>query len=480
MSRHSWKALVWIVALGLVVRLGFAISVGNRVLFPLQDQQIYLRLAESLCRGTGLTLFKRDESLRAADYPAWKLEVARLWAGATEHPEEALGMFPYGAPTSIFEPLMPLLVCTAAKLSGGVSPLSARAVSVIAGTAAILLLFAVGKDALGERWHPWALVAAAWFALYPLHVYYSSMVTTEALYTTGLLATLWAFYRVLRRHRWQDGIVWGLAGGLTFLARSGVALHMLVLGILALTLLRRKALLPLGVAVLAFGLAVSPWVVRNERIHGEPVLMPTKGGLNIWMRNSPEVMELELRHVGFGLPDGFFSGLKRMDLAPFPEFSGELEPERDRILRSRALRFLAANPAYFLRLCRIRLGWYLAVIGKGMDKPLYRVASVVTYGPALLLGLLGMAVGLRREARRRTLPLTLVWLASLGAHMVFHGGIRYRLPTDPLLILLAVSTLAWLCGRFRHSGVRGAARPATEPRLPDVASAESGTLNPEP
>jgi hypothetical protein len=469
MSRRHWKPLAWIVGVGLVVRLGFASSVGNRVLFPLQDQQIYLRLAESVCQGTGLTLFKRDESLRADDYPAWKLEVARLWAGATEHPEEALGMFPYGSPTSIFEPLLPLLISGASKVSGAVSPRSARTISVLAGAAAVLLLFGLSTEVLGIRSRPWAYVAAAWLAVYPLHVYYSSMITTEALYTAGLLATLWAFYTVLRRHRWRDGLVWGLVGGLTFLARSGIALHMIVLGILALVLLRRKAVVPLAVGVLAFGLAVSPWVVRNARIHGEPVLMPTKGGLNIWMRNSPYVMELELMNVGFDLPEGFFSGLKRMDLAPFPDFTHENEPERDRILRRRSLTFLAVNPSYFLRLCWIRMGWYLALVGKGMERPLYRWASILTYGPALALGLLGMVLGLRRGSRTLTLPLTLVWILSLGAHAVFHGGIRYRLPTDPVLILLAVFALAWLRDRFRHSAGRnvGFSAPEPQPLNPD-------------
>jgi hypothetical protein len=71
-----------------------------------------------------------------------------------------------------------------------------------------------------------------------------------------------------------------------------------------------------------------------------------------------------------------------------------------------------------------------------------RTVHVLSWGPLLLLGLLGTAL-----TARGWRDVSLLWFVQLAMTLVYvaiHPSTRYRAPGDPLLFLLSASALVWL------------------------------------
>lgn len=89
----------------------------------------------------------------------------------------------------------------------------------------------------------------------------------------------------------------GLATGLLFLVRSTA---LFILPVQALFLWKARGWRAAAAVVAGFILCAAPWVARNRIELGSPILLPTKGSLNLWMRNNPEALALEDLRAGLG------------------------------------------------------------------------------------------------------------------------------------------------------------------------------------
>ena len=219
-----------------------------------------------------------------------------------------------------------------------------------------------------------------------------------------------------------SGFLTGLFTGLFFLVRA-TALFLLPLEMAYLAWRRRwKGLLFIA---LGFAAAVSPWVIRNSVELGAPVLMPTKGSLNLWMRNHPEVLALE----GIDLPEGI--PVHSPELLRYPStdsLQGELA--RSAALGESAREFMSRNPRMILWLAWDRAGEFLSPGGSTLGEGA-RTAGFLFYGIALF-----GAIGLWRNRRHpETVFLFAVFILYLLLHAAAHGGVRYRLPVDSVFLL---------------------------------------------
>ena len=127
------------------------------------------------------------------------------------------------------------------------------------------------------------------------------------------------------------------------------------------------------------------------------------------------------------------------------------EVERNRLITGRAVTFIRANPGYFVSLCLRRFVWLMSVTGGKSRGALYLVAGLLSYGLVLPLAASGAYLAWRRRVRGALVPAALV-LYTIGLHTLFHGGIRYRLPVDPLMGILAAYAAAALWRWIRGSG----------------------------
>lgn len=407
-----------VTALAAAPRLILFALQGGALASPPMDQELYLRMAGSLSEGRGLSFDEGSALLKAENTD--QDNPLRDWASDRDF---VFGIAPTGAPTATIEPGYPVLLAAAFSLSGPTT----GAVFMVNLLAQVLGAWAVYLLASGFSGRKAGLASAACYSVYPYFVFYTSAAMTEAVHVAMIPVILLA---TLRSERGGAAPLFaGAATGLLFLVRS-TALFLLPLQIIHEAAGRRwrgALLVTAGFAAMA-----APWVVRNRIEMGSPVLLPTKGSLNLWMRNNPEALELE----GIRIPESIMEGISRTDLLDYPDFEpdqGELE--RSDELAERSAGFIAANPLLFAWLSARRLIEYLSPLPSGRGGGLAAIAA--GFGMYLPLAALSIA-GVARNRRNRGIVLAAsVFVLYAGIHALAHGGLRYRLPADTVLMVLA-------------------------------------------
>jgi hypothetical protein len=424
--------------LALVTRTAFVLSLSPEPMKPLRDQQLYLRMGRSVAEGDGLMLESRAFAPPPDTRDRWKLLIAPEWVFFDD---PGMGVAAHRSPTAIIEPLYPLFVGFMEVLfPGALFPL--RMAQALMGAATALLLFSIGRSI-----RPWVGVSAgAGFAVYPHFIYYTGVVATETLFIFLQIAALWAWSVLLRDPRWRTALLFGALSGLAFLTRASM-LPVAVALMGMMVVMSRASLKTIPSVVLAFSVVTSPWVIRNGVQVGEYRLLPTKGGLNLWLQNNPRIQQLQLDRIGMPIPEGLLASLQCRDLEAFPDFSPDTgEIERNRMLTRRALAYIRCNPRYFAYMCYLRLRWYLRFTGSvAQGHPLVDFFGTASFGLLLCFGFLGTLNGRRHPVILTSLAL---YIAYLLMHALFHGGIRYRLPADSIFLLPAGYGLCWVLDKF--------------------------------
>ena len=223
-SERRWLLVLAIVALS--VRLGWAFLMVDRS--PMFDEVEYLELAEGLAAGEGYV----DPSGNRVAY------------------------WPVGYPA---------LLSLAFRVLGS-STAVAVGLQIALGVGTCLLLSVVGSRALTPAI---GRVAGLLLALYPTHVFYSSLHLTEPLFAFLLLGAVGCLLgERASKTAWQIGA--GLLLGLAALTRPLIVLLPLLLpwALRPATRSRRRALLATAVIVVSMGVVVTPWIWRNHQLTG--------------------------------------------------------------------------------------------------------------------------------------------------------------------------------------------------------------------
>jgi hypothetical protein len=245
-GRARLAALALILALGLGLRVGFAIEPLNP---QPPDARGYARIAESLYNSGS---FEQRGNFLPSEVQA----------------------------PSNYSPGLPLLTAAVYELRGGVDLRLARITLAVLGSLAILFTFLIGRRLAGPTA---GLIGAAAVAVYPSLLEYQGMLMTEPLAATllsgAVLAVMWASQR-------ERPAAWALPGLLTG-ALAMVRPEYLLLGLaaplLALVLARRGRDLRAGataaaVMALAFVVVLAPWTIRNLIVLDRFVPLSTGGG----------------------------------------------------------------------------------------------------------------------------------------------------------------------------------------------------------
>ncbi len=309
-------------------------------------------------------------------------------------------------------PGYPLLLAAVYGVAGP-GHLAVKLVQAVLGAVTVLFVYL-----LARRMRPAAApLAGLAAALYPPLVAGANEVMSECLFTTLLVAALWAV--VESRHRRSRGGAFG-AGVLIALAGLtrpvGLLAAPAVLAVAAwedraalMAWLRRWAL-PLGAGLVV---ALSPWTARNGLVHGAFVPVSTHGGFIVARSNAD--------HPDWRRPDGW-----RIDRALFEAVPGEVE--RDRRWWRQGLGWIAAHPLAYLRLAgeRFLRFWYFF-------QPGYNAAFVLA-APFWVYGLLrwGRSPGFYYPAAVGAVSVAVFCL-------VLYGSTRFRLPLEPFLLIFAAA-----------------------------------------
>lgn len=278
------------------------------------------------------------------------------------------------------------------------------------------------------------IISALIASLYPFLIFFSVDITTETLFLfLFLLIAIMALVSFPKRYVWIQMLSVGVLIGLASLCRPIGLIYPFLIAIWIFFLHKgakiyiRRILLMLG----GFLLVLSPWTIRNYKVHKAFVPVSTHGGMSLWTGNNWELM----RYCSSDSVTVILEQIER-------EMSGLREVERSDLFLKKALHFIQENPKDFLKLVKLR---FLGFFKPSLDPQYYsiriRLISIISYLPILIFGFAGLCF-LKKELKKFSLVLLLSF-SSVFVHVVFVSGIvRYRIPIfDSVLIFLSAVTI---------------------------------------
>ena len=410
-----------ILLLALLIRVGWIFSrpTDDAALSGLPDQVEYLTLGRNLLHGQGLMFY--DARFKSVVY-AYRM------------------------------PLYPAFI---AGCGGNVRATQMAQALIDAST--VLATACLAMALLPQRNRRIAsLLAAAIVAINPFLLFFSALLLSETLFTAMLV---WGMLCLIVGGRggrlvprtdggdltpfrpWRGTLLW-LGGGLLLamstLVRPSAAPLALLLGIAAafaarpargngLIAFRPRWPFPVATTMLLLTVAVLlPWAYRNRQVVGDWVWTTTNSGVTAYDGFNPDATGASDQAV----------------LRNLPQLSAMNEVERSTYLSSRAIEFIRENPVQALELAAVKAGrtWSPIPLSADYGNWTYRLVGMAYSLPLDLLALVGLfAAPIRRSAK--AFLLTPVVYFTL-VHMASVGSLRYRVPVEPLLAVLAAAGLA--------------------------------------
>ncbi len=381
-----------------MLRAGWTLTrdVSNRAIDALPDQREYLSLGQNLLRGDGLRFVDR----RFGDW-----------------------VYAYRTPG------YPLLI---AACGGNVRWL--RLAQALIDTSTVLAVYLLARRLLPTvSVTPGApLLAAALVALNPFLIYFSGLILSETLFLALLLWGMLLLTGGEGAGRWLGG---GVLLAFSILVRPSAIGLPVLLGIAAAFLNRgaRSAYqtrwtLPVGATMLLLTVAIlAPWGWRNSRpnVLGRWIWTTTNGGITAYDGFNPDAT---------GGSDQSF--LRRM-----PQLREMGEVARSEYLAEQAQRYVIEHPARSLELAMRKIGrtWSPAPLSEQFSSSRYQWIALLYAIPLDLLALAGLIRGRIPKAAKVYLLLPAIYFTAV--HAVSVGSLRYRLPAEPPMAVLAAGIL---------------------------------------
>lgn len=415
-------ALPGVLVLAFALRVIFLILAGVNA--PLTgDELAYQQIAENVAAGRG---FFQDNN------PFFPGQILFAWQA----------------------PLYPLSLAALYALFGS-NLLLAKLMGIVISTATVYVTYDLARQIFTAAKRSIALVAAFLVAIYPGFLTHSHLLLSETLF---IFLVLLAFDFAAHAFESNTPRVWlwilgaGALWGLATLTR-GITLYFTPLFALWIgwMLWREhrglmRAVLPALMFVAATALVILPWSARNYSQFGQFVLLETKGGVNLWLGNSPDT------------PDDFIRNVWKVGVRePMLDVLPQDELARDRAAYALGMNFIRAEPLTFLARIPPKFSDFW-----GFERNLPDIAEATTRGTGwnslakiaadlfamvvyVVIMLLGVAGLFLSPNDRWKLLLGGFILYFLGVHLAIFGDGRFHLTLIPLFALYA----GWFVIRFR-------------------------------
>ena len=277
-----------------------------------------------------------------------------------------------------------------------------------------------------------AVLAAAVAAVYPYFIFYSIVGLTETLFMVLLLSAYLCWYR----NAYISASVFSVLGILTRPVLDPLAPLLLLYFAIAIRGLSFKAAAKyLAIYAGIYCLLMAPWWLHNYKAYQTFVRLNLGSGVALLSGNSPS------NQTG-----GIDNNLEAT-MAPFGEIADPVA--RDKAMQRAALNYIKEDPERFLIQAakRFQRFWSPWPQTEEYSRPLYKLISFCSFIPVLLLALVFVVLyGRTYFLRIAPLLLFIVYLSSL--HLVFPASLRYRLPVEPFLIILAAAGAVHLVDRW--------------------------------
>ncbi|MCL5291360.1 MAG: glycosyltransferase family 39 protein [Actinobacteria bacterium] len=302
--------------------------------------------------------------------------------------------------------------------------------NALLGALSTVLLYVIGGRIFNRRV---GAIAGLLLAVYPEHVYFSSLIASENLFIPMLLGALLLYLIGQSKDDWRLIGLAGLALGATALVRPAAIMvpPAIVLWELLDVKRFRSVLIRLGIFGIALVIAIAPWTVRNYLEFGAFVPLSTSGGVSFWMGNNPGATG------AFHYPED----------NPLGRIGDPVKRDREGLRLG--LQFIRSHPKQAAKLYSVKLQ---ILYSQGSDAIMWIEKSLKgsilnNIGPKAILlenlaylfvwtsALIGLA--LTKLKQRPVWFFILLFAAWSLLHPILLTARRYRLPMIPLMALFS-------------------------------------------
>jgi len=355
-------------------------------------------------------------------------------------------------PTAWMTPLFPLLLAAIFRLFGAYT-FHAWAATVLVNitccTLTCLPIYYVGKRIGGIG----LAAGAAWlWAIFPNAI----LIPVESMWDASIsallaAAILWATLELAesQSHRVRNWCAYGLLWGVALMFNATIAgLFPFLAGWLVYRARREKLewLKPAAAAVAIIILCCVPWTVRNYRVFHQFVPLRSVLGLQLWLGNNDQTQDI-------------FRG----DLHPIYN-----APEREKYIslgeiaymqqkKQEAIAYILSHPAREAHLITYRA---ISIWSGGtpypqedfLGTPSLRFRAVLAFNLVAALSTLCGIIILFRQRSPFAVPVAAFPLVYPWVYYLTLALPRYRLPIDPVVILLLAVSIQHLARKFSRAG----------------------------
>jgi 4-amino-4-deoxy-L-arabinose transferase-like glycosyltransferase len=353
-------------------------------------------------------------------------------------------------------PIQPLLLA-GLRLLFGTNFLALRLSFALLGAATCVVAYLLTRRLFGPVT---ALLAGLLLALYPPYVYLSALFEyPQPFFILSMGLAFLAVFEYLGSGSLASLTLCGLLLGVSILTVPVVQVFVpllllcLIVSRGALSLRALSAQLPaLLVLCVATALAPASWALRNYQQYGDPILVNRAGGFSFWTANNETYDKYGKQAVVplcAGINDDTLFCKEFLEIRRTLRNEDLTEAQRvkreDQMQWQRGLRFLAESPS---RTARLTLRKFLQFWTPVPDTVTNRDSagstavlwiSILSYSPALLLGLAGLLLSWR--SWRTLLPIYAYFATFTLVYSVFLPTTRYRLPLDFFLVIFSAYAL---------------------------------------
>jgi 4-amino-4-deoxy-L-arabinose transferase-like glycosyltransferase len=306
-------------------------------------------------------------------------------------------------------------------------------------TLTILLIYGIGRKCFSDKV---ALLAAAIYAVWPTALLYSSQLMSEPLFTFLFCCFILISLQFAERPSWPHSIAAGVLLGLAMLTRGNAVLMVVLLIPWSIWQFRKTPRLvvrSLAISLVALVMLV-PWTIRNYSIFHAFIPFQTGGG-DVLLGSYNSVVVSDPDYYGYYIwPTSDRLEYREQIIAPNNEVI------RDHVETQLAIQWMRNHPDKWWYLAESRFRRSLTPFLQPRSPMYYRVATLVSWGPILVLFGLGFFPSAIYFMRNNNPG----WIIHLGVFhyivlsLIFFGFLRYRFPVEGLCIILASATFVWL------------------------------------
>lgn len=391
---------------------------------------------------------------------ALSIRVGYAWSYQHPRPRQALGTIPFllepgniayslavgkgfsspfradTGPTAWTTPVYPLLVAGIFRVFGVYtfsSYVAAVLLNIVFSTLACVPVFLAGKRIAGVAV---AAVAAWLWAVFPNAIIFTVSIWDVSLSALLVATILWATLRLAESRGFGAWLAYGLLWG--FVVMTNATLVALLPVLLGWLIYRTRRLAGAAFALGIVILCCVPWAVRNYSVFHAFIPLRSVMGLQLWMGNNEQTQG---RWAGALHPIDNSADRERYLKIGEVEYMEEKKRE--------AFRFMLADPWREAGLMGRRFvvfwsGGSLHPVDEFWESHSPRIRGLLLFNVLAALGALGGIVALVREHSRHAFPAMIFPIVYPLAAYLTLASARYRLPVDPVVLLLtAVAIKKW-------------------------------------